>query len=214
MNAHRAAVPWYPEPAGVPLLDKFVPLWDVRECHELAVAAPAARAFQVLRDLDVNRARVVKALFWLRSLPSRFAVGGRPAAPPRRSLLEDALSVGWTVLEEVPGQQLAVGAITQPWEPVVRFRGLPGPELRAFREPGFVKIVWGISVRPVDGGGSVLGTETRVVATDERSRRKFGRYWYVFGPFIRLIRRISLRQAKKELEGNEASREGSVGDPS
>ena len=207
MNAHRAPLPaWYPAPAEVPLLDKFIPLWDVRECHELRVAAPASRAFQVLRDLDVNRALIVKALFWLRELPSRFKNQDRLPAPGPRSLLEDALSVGWTVLEEIPGQQLAVGAITRPWEPVVRFRGLAGPELRAFRDPGFVKIVWGISVRPADGGGCVLGTETRVIATDERSRRKFSRYWYVFGPFIRLIRRISLRQAEKELEAIEACR--------
>jgi len=207
MNAHRAPLPaWYPSTAEVPLLDKFLPLWDVCECHELPVAAPAGRAFQVLRDLDVNRAPIVRALFWLRELPSRFK--NRDRLPPlgRRSLLEDALSVGWTVLEEIPGQQLAVGAITRPWEAVVCFRGLPGPELRAFRDPGFVKIVWGISARPLEGGGSVLGTETRVIATDERSRRRFGRYWYVFGPFIRLIRRISLRQAKKELEAIELSR--------
>ncbi|HEY6052227.1 MAG TPA: hypothetical protein VIZ58_13315, partial [Thermoanaerobaculia bacterium] len=187
-------------------LDRFIPLWDVRECHELVVAAPVGRAFQVLRNLDVNRAPIVKVLFWLRELPSRRK--NRDRLPPlgRRSLLEDALSVGWTILEEIPGQQLAVGAITRPWEPVVCFRGVPGPELRAFRDPGFVKIVWGISVRPADGGGCILGTETRVIATDERSRRKFGRYWYVFGPFIRLIRRISLQQAKKELEGIEACR--------
>ncbi|HEY6148046.1 MAG TPA: hypothetical protein VIZ69_10125, partial [Thermoanaerobaculia bacterium] len=151
-------------------------------------------------------APIVKALFWLRELPSRFKNRDRLPPPGPRSLLEDALSVGWRVLEEIPGQQLAVGAITRPWEPVVRFRGISGPELRAFRDPGFVKIVWGISVRPAGGAGCILGTETRVIATDERSRRRFGRYWYVFGPFIRLIRRISLRQAKKELEAIEASR--------
>jgi hypothetical protein len=210
MNAHRAPPPaWDPTTtnAEVPLLDKFLPLWDVRECHELAVAAPAGRAFEVLRNLDVNRAPIVRALFWLRSLPSRFGTRGRLPSPTHHSLLEDALSVGWTVLEEVPGQQLAVGAITRPWKPVVRFRGLSGPELRAFRAPGFVKIASGISVRPGGVGVCVLATETRVLATDDLSRRRFGRYWYFFGPFIRLIRRISLREAKKELEaGGKRSR--------
>ena len=182
----------------VPLLDRFLPLWDVRECHHLAVAAPADRAFNVLRNLDVNRSPIVHALFWLRELPFRLRRRGA-AEPPHRSLLEDALSAGWMVLDELPGQQLAVGSVTKPWEAVVTFRGLPGPELRAFREPGFVKIGWGIAVRPAGPGSSVLGTETRVLATDDRSRRRFQRYWFFFGPFIGLIRRIALRMARKEL---------------
>ena len=107
------------------------------------------------------------------------------------------------VLDELPGQQLAVGSVTKPWEPVVTFRGLPGPELRAFREPGFVKIGWGIAVRPAGPGSSVLGTETRVLATDDLSRRRFQRYWFFFGSFIGLIRWIALRMARKEL-GAEA----------
>jgi len=200
MNAHHSSLPWNPDPAEVPLLDKFLPLWDVREWHELRVSAPADRAFSALRNLDVNRAPVVKALFWLRSIPSRFSrTAALPASKPR-SLLEDALSVGWVVLDEIPGQQIAVGAVTRPWEGVVRFQGLPGPELRAFRAPGFVKIVWGFSVRALEGGACVLGTETRVLATDELSRRRFGRYWWFFGFFIRLIRVISLRLAKEDLE--------------
>jgi hypothetical protein len=38
-----------------------------------------------------------------------------------------------------------------------------------------------------------------VLATDDRSRRRFQRYWFFFGPFIGLIRRIALRMARKEL---------------
>ena len=193
--AHRSSAS-----LGVPLLDKCLPMWDVRERHELFVGASAERAWKVLRALDLNRSPIVKALFWLRTLPGRFKGGGAPPAPSRRSLLEDALSVGWVVLEEVPGRQLTVGAITQPWTPVVSFRGFPGGEFRAFHEPGFVKIVWGIAVSPAGPAASVLSTETRVLATDEVSRRKFRRYWYVFGSFIRLIRWISLRMAREELE--------------
>jgi len=45
----------------------------------------------------------------------------------------------------------------------------------------------------------VLSTETRVLATDPLSRRKFRRYWLVVGTGIKLIRRISLRMARKEI---------------
>jgi hypothetical protein len=34
-----------------------------------------------------------------------------------------------------------------------------------------------------------LTTETRVLLTDERSRRAFGRYWLLIRPFSGLIRR-------------------------
>jgi len=83
--------------------------------------------------------------------------------------------------------------------PSVKFRGLPSAELAAFSEPGFTKIVWGIAARPAGPGRTVLLTETRVLAMDESSRRKFRRYWLVVGTGIKLIRRISLRMARKEL---------------
>lgn len=184
---------------GVELLDRYLPVWDVGERHELPVAAPAARAYEVLRALDLNRSRVVKALFWLRTVPGRVRGGAHAAGPPRQSLLDEALSAGWVILEEDPGRQLAVGAVTRPWEPVVRFQGLSGPKFRAFDESGNVKIAWGIAVYPVGPDASILATETRVLATDPVSRAKFGGYWFVFGSFIRLIRWIALRMARKEL---------------
>ncbi|HEX9304526.1 MAG TPA: hypothetical protein VGA31_08775 [Thermoanaerobaculia bacterium] len=45
-------------------------------------------------------------------------------------------------------------------------------------------------------------TETRVAATDPVSRKRFRRYWRVVSPFVRLIRRISLRMIQRELEGS------------
>ena len=47
--------------------------------------------------------------------------------------------------------------------------------------------------KPLPGGRSQLTTETRVAATDAASRRSFGRYWRVVGPFSALIRRRWLR---------------------
>jgi hypothetical protein len=37
--------------------------------------------------------------------------------------------------------------------------------------------------------GGRLTTETRVLLTDQRSRRAFGRYWLLIQPFSGLIRR-------------------------
>jgi hypothetical protein len=43
--------------------------------------------------------------------------------------------------------------------------------------------------------------ETRVLATDPASRRKFRLYWLVVSPGVRLLRRVALTRARRELEG-------------
>lgn len=78
----------------------------------------------------------------------------------RKILCGTTLAIGWTILEEEPGREMVVGAVTQPWEPVVRFRGLPGPEFLEFAEPGFTKIAWSIAARQAEAGVAELATET------------------------------------------------------
>ena len=74
-----------------------------------------------------------------------------------------------------------------------------GSELAAFAEPDYAKIVWSMAAIPEDHGRCRVVLETRVAATDDPARRKFKKYWFVFGPFIGLIRRIILRMLKREL---------------
>ena len=50
--------------------------------------------------------------------------------------------------------------------------------------PGWAKMV--VNFR---ASGGELTTETRVLLTDERSRRAFRRYWLLIRPFSGLIRR-------------------------
>ena len=59
-------------------------------------------------------------------------------------------AMGWGVLAEIPGREIVMGAVTQPWEADVVFRPLPSAEFAAFAEPGFVKIVWTLRADPVD----------------------------------------------------------------
>lgn len=188
------------------LIDKYLPLFDVVEHHETRVHAEPALAYEAFRSVDLNRSPIVRILFAIRGLPSRFRKGTRPPSPSV-SFLDDALAVGWKVLEEQPGREIVVGAVTQPWAPVVRFRGLPGPDFIEFAEPGFTKIVWSIAARPADAGFSLLSTETRVAATDAASRRRFRRYWFLVNLGVRLIRIAALRLVKRELERDVASSE-------
>jgi hypothetical protein len=181
------------------LSEQYLPTFDVRDCHEARVAAPADAAYAVLRSLDLTRSWIVQTLFAIRSLPSRLR-GRTSPPPPSGTFLEQALAVGWVVLEEVPGRELVAGAVTQPWRPVEQFQGLPPAEFLRFATPGFTKIVWAIAVRPVTPDVSVLSMETRVLATDPAWRRKFRLYWCVVSPGVRLLRRVALTQARRELD--------------
>jgi hypothetical protein len=181
------------------LIERYLPTYDVRDYHEARVAAPAQAAYGVLRSLDLNRSWIVQALFTIRSLPSRLLRIPSPP-PPSGTFLAQALAVGWVILEEAPGHELVSGAVTQPWKPVVQFHGLTPTEFMRFSTPGFTKIVWALAARPVTPNVSVLSMETRVLATDPASRRKFRVYWCVVSPGVRLLRRVALHRAQRELD--------------
>ena len=74
-------------------------------------------------------------------------------------------------------RMMVVGAVTQPWQPNVVFRGLAPEEFRVFREPGYVKIIWTLRADPVGDTESIFRTETRVATTDPAARAKFWWYW-------------------------------------
>lgn len=180
------------------LLDRFLPDYDVRDRHEAVVPADRGRAYAALRRLDLERSPVVRALFFVRTLPERLRGGGVRRREPR-AFLDSALAQGWVVLDEDPGRQLVMGAVTKPWEPVVRFRGMPGPEFASFAEPGFAKIAWSIAAEEQGPERTRLSIETRVRTTDPASRRKFRLYWLVFGLGIRLIRVAGLAEVRRVL---------------
>jgi hypothetical protein len=116
-------------------------------------------------------------------------------------LIDYVQSLGWSLLAEEPGREVVLGAITQPWSGDVTFRPLPPDEFAAFSEPGWVKIVWNLAVKPIGSSRCVVRTETRVMTTDDEARRRFRRYWSFFSAGIVLIRREALRRVRSEAEG-------------
>jgi hypothetical protein len=183
---------------GDELLDRFMPDCEVREHHEVRVAAPAAVTFAAARELELQRSPLIRGIFRARELMmGATAVRGRP---PQRPFLEEVLSLGWRILAEEPGRQIIVGAVTQPWQADVVFRRVPPEEFAAFDQAGYVKIAWTLDATPLGPRDSVFRTETRAMATDPESRARFRRYWTVVSPGIRLIRRETLRLVKREAE--------------
>ena len=180
------------------LLDRFLPLPEVDECHRIRVGAPAAATFAVARQLDIRRSPIVRGIFLLRTLPS--ILRGEPQSDSSRGLLAETLAIGWRVLAEVPDREIVIGAVTQPWEPVVTFHPLPPEEFAAFNEPGYARIVWTLAADRLGPNESMFITRTRVATTDATARERFRRYWAVFSPGILIIRSMALRLVKAETE--------------
>jgi hypothetical protein len=186
-----------------PLLDRFMPAYDIVERHRTRVRAPASATFDAACNADLFGHPVVRALFRTRELILGADAAARGGS---RGLLAEVQSMGWVVLAEVPGREVVVGSVTKPWEAKVTFRSLPPAEFAAFAEPDYVKIAWTLRADPIGSGGSIFRTETRAVATDRAARAKFRRYWSFLSPGIIAIRWLSLGPLKTEAERRVASR--------
>ena len=190
------AAPAAPEDADASL-DRFMPQYEIVERHHVNVAAPADRTFGALMNMDLEDSHVIRAIFRGREL-----LLGADAGKKRqvRGLVAVTKALGWGVLAEEPGHEIVMGAVTQPWNANVVFRSLPPGEFAAFNEPGYVKIVWTLRADAVSDTTSIARTETRAIATDAESRRKFRWYWARFSPGIVLIRRVMLELLKTDAE--------------
>lgn len=144
---------------------------------------------------------LARVLFAARSVPAYVAgMRGLPVANTG-PLYGRMLDFGFVPAGEEPGRELVVGGIGQ------MFRASGGrthafrdaPEFAAFEEPGHAKVAMNFSVWPA-GSGSELRTETRALATDAASRRRFGRYWRLIRPGSALVQRDWLAAAKRRAE--------------
>jgi hypothetical protein len=180
-----------------PLLDRFMPTYDIAERHNIRIAAPATVTLDAARHVHLQASPVMRTIIRAREV----ILGATPddrQRPP--GLLAEVQSLGWGVLAEVPGREVVVGAVTKPWEPDVKFRALPPDQFPSFNDAGYVKIAWTIRADPVNATESVFRTETRAIATDASARRKFRRYWSFLSPGIIIIRWAVLGPVKKEAE--------------
>ena len=178
-------------------LDGFMPLYDVVERHHLAVAAPADVTFAAAMKLNLEDSVIIRAIFKTREL---VLGSNRQANAPSGTLVDVTTALGWRALVEVPGREIVMGAVTQPWKGNVVFRGIPPEEFAGFAEPDYAKILWTLRADPVDPARSIARTETRVVTTDAHARSAFRTYWSCVSPGVALIRLVSLHLVKTRAE--------------
>lgn len=99
----------------------------------------------------------------------RLTLGGSTEVPADQG--------GWIPLGERPGEEIALGLVGKFWRPVIEYAAVAPEEFTEFSRPGYAKTVYALSVRPLDGGRTLLRAETRTATTDEHARRWFRRYW-------------------------------------
>jgi hypothetical protein len=180
-----------------PLLDLFMPDYDVVDRHRVYVAAPADITLAAASEMDFESNAVIRGIFKTRE----WILRARPDSAIRhRGFMEEMKSLGWGVLAELPGREIVAGGVTKPWEANPIFRALPPDRFATFSEPGYVKIAWTLRANPVRNNDSIFRTETRAVATDLAARKRFRRYWSFLSPGIIAIRRVIVPQVKAEAE--------------
>ena len=149
------------------------------------IAAPPDVVWAALHDVRVSQLPVTLVLGAVRFLPVLLTGGGREQLHDRPFL--DALPV--PLLSSSPSESVVFGGALQAW----RLTGgeeppkLDAAGLRAWSEPGWVKAGMDFRVTPV-GNGTELSSETRVVSTDDATRRRFARYWVFVQPGSTAIR--------------------------
>ena len=132
-------------------------------------------------------------------------------APEQIPLLDVATRTTFATLADTP-QEIVVGtAVVAPR----RLRGArhptPADLLAAQRLDGFALAAMNFVISPARDGVCEVTTETRVFATDARTRRAFGAYWRVIYPGSSLIRYMWLRAIKSRAEAGQGGRVGQVG---
>ena len=178
------------------LLDRFIPAPDIRERFETTIRAPAALVMQVATSLDMQSISAVRWVFRLRER----LLGGHATVRRPQGILEETQRLGWGVLEEQPGRFVVCGAKCQPWLGDVKFSAVSPQEFAACSEPNQVKIAWTLEALEAAPAVTRFAQETRAVATDDASRRRFMRYWRWARFGIIAIRLFMLPAVRREAE--------------
>jgi hypothetical protein len=186
------------------LIDEFLPRWDARERHRIAIQAAPERVYAALRTADLAKHPMVRGLLLLRALPGAIVDRTRLRELRERSARPIPLAAfeeqGFRVLAEEPPHELLIGLEGAFWKPRGELRPIDPDSFREPVAPGVARAAWNFRVDPLSSGSSILQTETRILAGDAAARRQFLAYWILIRPASGLIRRLMLRAIRAEAE--------------
>lgn len=181
-------------PLGAP--HAFITDPHFSERHQRTVHAPVGAVWAAATSVTPEEIRLLAPLMAVRYLPH--VLTGRVTRSPRAegaSFLDVFEAQGFLPLRHdtsvIDGRAVTVyGAAGRFWS-LTGNAPVPLGDAQAFahhQDPGTVKVAFSLEVVE-SRTGTVVTTETRIVATDRAARRAFGRYWLVIRGPSGLIRR-------------------------
>lgn len=186
-------------------LAELIPEPQLVEIDHADVAATPERAWEIARQGNLARSRLIKSLFAIRTLPARLRGRDVQTATLRIDDIVSSDRPGFRLLAE-SDREVVVGAIGKVWEPDIPFADVASAdEFARFAEPDYAKVAWALRVLPRGEGYARIELELRVSVTDDESRDRFRRYFRLVGPASHFIRRQALSSFAGELGVPEAA---------
>lgn len=178
-------------------IDDILPEYHFSETHSTRVHAPPEQVMRAVRQSTFGDMKSLATLLKIRGMVLRAPFQDSNDFQKKRVL--DAFSEAGYISGGNEREIVTCGV----WN--ARLNRRPDvntlQELTAYREQGAVKMAYAFKVEDAGGGWSTLITETRVVATDDATRRGMGRYWRLIVPGSGLLRRQWLDGIKQRAEG-------------
>ncbi len=196
-------------PTAVLLIDEVLPEFDETIVEHLVIDAPLDTVYAAVRSMDFLEisSPMMDAAMFVRGLPDRIGRRMRgeepPPTPPSATLAdmfdgtsESDIFQDWVGLGEDAPHEIVFGAAGKVWQPEIEWKPLSAAEFPTFDEPGYAKIAAGFSLREYGANRTLLTYEARTANTDDDSRRRFRRYWWLVHVFVGVVMRAALRTAK------------------
>jgi hypothetical protein len=178
------------------LIDEYLPDYHYSlNPSTIEIGAPIERVYPVVRSMDLTGARLLRALFWIRSIPAKLM--GQESLGPT---LADLQRTGLTVLDEAPPQEFLMGFVGKIWTASGGLQKVSSTDYRGLSDPEIAKAVWSFSLEPLQSGRTLLTTQTRVQCLDIKNRKKLRRYLLFVRPLSGLTRKSALRAIKRQAE--------------
>lgn len=167
------------------LIEKYLPEYTFNEYHEIIVNGSIEKVYEIAKDFDLSKSKMIKFLFKIRGLPTR-----------RLNLQHFINDIGFTNLEENNPNETLIGF----W---ARFKIAKIHSYEDFIHNSispWIKVVWNFQFEKIEENKTKVSTETRVLCVAKITKLTFGAYWLFIKPFSGLIRIQMLKIIKNESE--------------
>jgi hypothetical protein len=177
-------------------LDEIMPDYQFSETHSASIRARPEQVMQAVRESTFGDMKSLATLLKIRAAALRAPRESDVFSQDKRIL--DLFSASGYVTGGSDHEILTCGGAN------VRARRNLRPstlqEFADYRDQGAVKMAFDFYVEDAGGSWSTLTAETRVLATDDQTRRGMGRYWRLIVPGSGLLRRQWLDGIKRRAE--------------